>query len=184
MHKIVKTGTAILMFTCMAGNALAAAGCARPEDMHALKSAAIQQRLMVAALSCNAAPSYNDYVKSYQKELQAADQALQTYFRRVSGAQGTTQYHAYKTHLANASSMQSIHNITEYCESTKVMFEASSANAGQGLKTFMAGQDMAVEQEYQPCEVIRTAVAAPTAAKAVPVPKMKPKPEATTVARK
>jgi hypothetical protein len=182
MHQIVKTGTAILVFTCMAGNALAAASCARPEDMHALKSAAIQQRLMVAALSCNAAPSYNDYVKSYQKELQAADQALQNYFRRVSGAQGTTQYHAYKTHLANASSMQSIHNITEYCESTKAMFEASSANAGQGLKTFMDAQDVAVEQEYQACEVIRTAVAPP--GQAVPVPKMKPKPEATTVARK
>lgn len=182
MHQIVKTGTAILMFTCMAGNALAAAGCARPEDMHALKSAAIQQRLMVAALSCNAAPSYNDYVKSYQKELQAADQGLQNYFRRVSGAQGTTQYHAYKTHLANASSMQSIHNITEYCESTKVMFEASSANTKGGLKAFMEGQDLAVEQEYQPCEVVRTAVAPP--GQAVPVPKMKPKPEATTVARK
>lgn len=183
MHQIVKTGTAILMFTCIAGNALAAAGCARPEDMHALKSAAIQQRLMVAALSCNAAASYNDYVKSFQKELQAADQALQNYFRRLAGAAtGTTQYHAYKTHLANASSMESIHNITAYCESTKTMFEASSASAGQGLKTFMAGQDMAVEQEYQPCEVVRTAVAPP--GQAVPVPKMKPKPEATTVARK
>lgn len=177
MHKIVKTGSAALMLVCMASNVLAAAannaGCARPEDMNALKSAAIQQRLMVAALSCDAATAYNDYVKSYQKELQAADRALQNFFRRLSGAAGPEKYHAYKTHLANASSMQSIGNITAYCDSTKATFEASAANPKAGLKTFVEGQNFAVEEEYKPCEV-RTAGASGPALQAVPVPKMKP----------
>src|SRR5580765_3608171 len=112
MHKMVKRGATALMLTCMASNvwAAAASGCARPEDMSALKAAAIQQKLMVAALSCDAVKLYNDFVKSYQKELLASDKALQTFFRRLSGAGGTEQYHAYKTRLANASSMQSIGN--------------------------------------------------------------------------
>jgi len=58
MRKLARTGAAALMLTCMAGNVLAAtteaAGCARPEDMTAIKAAAVQQKLMVAALSCNA----------------------------------------------------------------------------------------------------------------------------------
>jgi hypothetical protein len=176
MRQIVKTGTAALMLACMTGNAFAAAasasGCARPEDMNALKSAAIQQRLMVAALSCNAAAAYNDYVKSYQKELQAADRALQNFFRRMAGAAGQEKYHAYKTHLANASSMQSIGNITAYCDSTKATFEASATNSKAGLKTFVDAQEFAVEEEYRPCEVRTAGAAAPP--QAVPVPKMKP----------
>ena len=75
MRKLVKTGAAALMLTSMAGNVFAAtqAGCARPDDMSAMKTAAIQQRLMVAALSCQATPDYNHFVQSHQKELQASD---------------------------------------------------------------------------------------------------------------
>src|SRR5215212_9303218 len=109
MRKIVKTGAAALMLTCMASNVLAAAatasGCARPVEINALKTAAMQQRLMVAALSCGESQSYNTFVRSYQKELQASDKELQTYFRRVNGKTGTADYHAYKTRLANTSSM-------------------------------------------------------------------------------
>jgi hypothetical protein len=176
MHKMVKTGAAALMLTCMAGNvwaaAASAAGCARPEDMNALKAAAIQQRLMVAALSCDAAAAYNSFVKAYQKELQAADRALQNYFRRLSGATGTEQYHAYKTHLANASSMQSISNITTYCADAKAAFDASLANAKTGLTTFISGQATAVEDAYKPCEIRTAGASLPP--QNVPLPRMKP----------
>src|SRR5205814_8228380 len=57
----------------LAGNVWAAttnaAGCARPEDMTAIKAAAVQQKLMVAALSCNAIQLYNNFVTAYQKEI-------------------------------------------------------------------------------------------------------------------
>ena len=63
MRKIVKTGAAALLLVCMGSNVYAAAatasGCARPADMNALKTAAMQQRLMVAALSCGETQSYN-----------------------------------------------------------------------------------------------------------------------------
>jgi phosphate-selective porin len=121
MRKIVKTSAVALMLSCMAVNAWAAAavssGCARPADMNALRTAATQQRLMVAALSCGESQSYNAFVRAYQKELQASDKALQNYFRRVNAKTGTADYHAYKTRLANASSMAVINDMTGYCSS-------------------------------------------------------------------
>ncbi len=114
MRKSLKTGAAALMLVSMAGNVSAATanGCARPEDMSAVKAAAVQQRLMVAALSCDAVELYNKFVTSYQKELQASDRTLENFFRRLNGRTGTEDYHAFKTKLANASSMQSIGDIT------------------------------------------------------------------------
>jgi hypothetical protein len=176
MQKIVKTSVAALMLTCMAGNAWAQAGCARPEDMNALKAAAIQQRLMVAALSCDAAAAYNNFVKAYQKELQAADRALQSYFRRLNGSSGNEKYHAYKTHLANASSMQSIGNITNYCAEAKTAFETSLANAKTGLVAFVSGQGTPVEDAYKPCEVRTAARGASLPLQNIPEPRMKPGP--------
>src|SRR5262245_44237189 len=127
MRKIVKTGAAALMLTCMGGNVWAAAatasGCARPADMNALRTAAMQQRLMVAALSCGESQSYNQFVRTYQTELQESDKNLQSYFRRVNGKTGTADYHAYKTKLANSSSMAVINDSTGYCASAKASFE-------------------------------------------------------------
>src|SRR5262245_32831261 len=127
MRKIVKTSAAALMLTCMASNLWAAAavasGCARPADMTALRTAAMQQRLMVAALSCGESQNYNAFVRAYQKDLQASDKALQNYFRRVNAKSGTADYHAHKTKLANASSMAVINDMTGYCSSAKASFD-------------------------------------------------------------
>ena len=55
MHKTVKMCAAALALTGMAGQASAAASsCANQNDMTAIRAAAVQQRLMVAALTCNA----------------------------------------------------------------------------------------------------------------------------------
>lgn len=154
MRKIVKTGAAALMLTCMAGNvwaaAATAAGCARPADMSALQTAAKQQRLMVAALSCNAAPLYNDFVRTYQKELQDSDKTLEAYFRRLNGQTGTSDYHAYKTRMANASSIQSIHDITAYCASAKAAFEEALGSAKLTLVAFVS--DTVVDDAFAPCQ--------------------------------
>jgi hypothetical protein len=163
------------MITSMAGNAMAAtqAGCARPEDMTALKAAAIQQRLMVAALSCDAAQLYNSFVSTYQKDLQASDRALQNFFRRTNGRTGTEDYHAYKTRLANASSMQSIGDITGYCSSAKQLFEQALDSARSTLTVFVEGQETSVDHAFEPCQVLTAgSTAAPPAA--VPVPRSRP----------
>jgi len=168
MRKIVKTGAAALMLTCMASNVLAAAatasGCARPVEINALKTAAMQQRLMVAALSCGESQSYNTFVRSYQKE-------LQTYFRRVNGKTGTADYHAYKTRLANTSSMAVINDSTGYCGSAKAAFE-QALSAKPQLAVFSS--NASIDQRFVPCP-IQTAVAVKAPVKKAPVaPKTRP----------
>jgi len=176
MRKLMKTSAAALMLTCMAGNVWAAteAGCARPEDMSAVKVAAIQQRLMVAALSCNAAPLYNNFVTTYQKDLQASDRNLESFFRRLHGKTGTEDYHAFKTHLANASSMESIRDITAYCTSAKQMFDNALSTDKAALVVFVASQRTMADDAFSPCQ-FQTAGAVHAVPPAnVPVPRSKP----------
>src|SRR6185437_9187615 len=83
MRKILGYGGLVLMFTFTGGEALAATGpsrCVGSDDVYALRAAAVQQRLMVAALTCHATDRYNQFVISYRKDLQASDLALQKFF--------------------------------------------------------------------------------------------------------
>ena len=105
------------------------------------------------------------------KELQASDRALQNFFRRMSGAKGDEQFHAYKTHLANASSMQSIGNMPAYCADAKTTFDASGAQKST-LTNFVMAQDAKVDDAYRPCEIRTAGASAPP--KNVPLPRMKP----------
>lgn len=174
MRKIVKTGAAALMLACMGSNVWAAAatasGCARPADMNALKTAAMQQRLMVAALSCGESQSYNNFVRSYQTELQASDKNLQAYFKRVNGKTGTADYHAYKTRLANSSSMAVINDSVGYCASAKAQFE-QALDMKVVLATFSS--DAVIDQRFVPCP-IGVITASDTPAKAPAAPRTRP----------
>lgn len=101
------------------GNAWAGAACLKARDAHALQTAAMQQRLMVAALTCHEAPLYNRFVIAYRRELRRSDADLQRYFRHHGGMAG---YHAYKTKLANTASLESLHGIRHYCADAETVF--------------------------------------------------------------
>jgi len=163
MRKFVKLGATALMLTCMAGNvwAATAAGCARPEDMSALKAAAVQQRLMVAALSCDAIQLYNSFVTSYQKELQASDRTLQNFFRRLNGRTGEADYHAFKTRLANSSSIQSIGDVQGYCANAEATFADALNARNKSLRIFLADKPAEAESAYAPCPVYASAAKPP-----------------------
>jgi len=163
MRKSAKATAAVVMLACMGGNAVAAtqAGCARPNEMAAVKTAAIQQRLMVAALSCDAAQVYNRFVSTYQKDLQASDRELQNFFWRLHGKNGTEEYHSFKTRLANASSMASIGDITGYCASAKQAFDDALNAERTTLAAFMADRETAADKAFEPCPVL-TARKAPS----------------------
>ena len=155
MRKLLKSSTAALMLICMTGDAWAAAnsaGCANPEDMFAVRTAAVQQRLMVAAFSCHAADRYNNFVTSYQKDLQASDRALQNFFLRLNAKSGIADYHSFKTRLANTSSIQSFRD-TNYCADAQTTFEAALNKKGS-LSVFISGQTTAVDDAYSPCQVL------------------------------
>ena len=177
MHRIVKSGATALMLCAMSGNVLAAtasaAQCARPEDMTAIKAAAVQQKLMVAALTCNAVQAYNNFVMAYRKDLQASDRALQNFFRRLNGATGTEDYHAFKTRLANTSSIQSIGDIAGYCASAQEAFTAALNSAKANLAVFVSRQTTSADDAFSPCQFRTAGTFLPPPAD-VPTPRLKP----------
>ena len=125
-----KTGAAALALSLLAGNAWAAASCARPQDVTALRTAALQQQLMVAALTCHDVADYNRFVISYQSELQKSDKALMNFFLRQDARKGADDYNAYKTRLANASSLRSLRD-PKFCRSAKLAFDVALNRKGR-----------------------------------------------------
>ncbi|MGQ0741233.1 MAG: hypothetical protein ACT4OG_02900 [Alphaproteobacteria bacterium] len=124
-----------------ASTAWAAEKCAKSDEMSAMQTAAVQQELMVAALSCNAVTLYNAFVTGYQKELQASDKTLKSLFVRLGGKKGVEDYHAFKTRLANGSSIKSIKNITEFCANAQAAFSAALGPAKSTLSAFVSGHE-------------------------------------------
>ena len=118
------------------GNAWARAACLKSRDAHALQTAAMQQRLMVAALTCQQAPLYNRFVITYRGELMRSDADLRRYFRHHGGMTG---YHAYKTKLANAASLESLHGIRHYCADANTVFH-SALDTGKTSLTALVEQ--------------------------------------------
>ena len=162
--KIVKTGATALAISCVAATAMAqgAAKCARPVEAAALQTAQVQQQLMVAALSCDAIPLYNQFVTAYQKELFAQDKGVQAYFKRLNAKTGTADYHAFKTKMANNSSRTSIAQITDYCTKAKEMFATALAPQNRPtLAAFVSEQPYTVD--VATCEPLRVAEGATTA---------------------
>jgi hypothetical protein len=97
--------------------------CASQADLAALRTAALQQELMVAAFSCRDIDSYNRFVLSHQPELIASDAKLKSFFVRRDARHGEAGYHAYKTELANASSLRSIHDSDAFCAGAESEFQ-------------------------------------------------------------
>jgi len=115
-----------------------AGDCIDGRDANALKAASLQQELMVAALTCNDIALYNRFVISYRTQLQQSDETLQSYFRRG----GTiADYHAYKTRLANQSSLDSLHDPL-YCQKANTAFGDALDGRKSDLADVVATRDM------------------------------------------
>src|SRR5579862_7052881 len=103
-------GTTALALCLLAGNSWAAPQCASPQEMIALRVAAMRQQLMVAALTCHQAGSFNRFVTTYEQELQVSDHELMRFFVRQDSARADDAYNAYKTKMANDSSLRSLND--------------------------------------------------------------------------
>jgi hypothetical protein len=153
VRKAFKTAIAGAVMCTVATQAWAAAApCARPIEMQAIRTAAIQQELMVAALSCDAVPRYNQFVTHFQGDLQAADRALQAFFRRMNARTGTADYHAFKTRMANASSRKSIAHITNFCDGAEALFVTALDTGPVTLATFVSAQSGFGGDAFSACD--------------------------------
>jgi hypothetical protein len=151
MGGTLKTGAVALALSSLVGNAWAENVCARAQDLTALQVAAVQQELMVAALSCDEdVPLYNSFVATYQRELRTSDAALQAYFLRRDARTGTSDYHAFKTKLANNFSVRSGANKKAYCRNAQAIFH-QALEEKKSLAGFVLAQPMSVDASYSAC---------------------------------
>lgn len=140
MKTLKRTAAALLALTAMTGQLAAAPRCATPLDVAAFRSAAVQQQLMVAALTCHDMDAYNRFVITYRPELQKSDNDLKNYFIR-QGSEAA--YDTFKTKLANLSSLSNIANGPAYCDNAAAAFEAALSTR-QPLDNFVAGQQLMI----------------------------------------
>ena len=125
-----------------------AAGCASRTDAAALKVAALQQELMVAAFSCHDVARYNEFVLAHQPELIASDASLKAFFVRRDVRHGEAGYHTYKTELANAASLRSIHD-DGFCDNAATEFDGSSDRGS--LAAFVGVRNWPATSVYAVC---------------------------------
>jgi hypothetical protein len=150
MKAILRAGAAGIAMVSMVQGAFADA-CVRHEEMMALQVAAVQQQLMVAALSCHAISLYNRFVVSYQRDLRTSDEALKDFFLRLNPKDGLADYHAFKTRLANRASLRSVGDSESYCADAYAAFDAALGSDRQPLEDFVAGQPVPDDLGYSDC---------------------------------
>ena len=125
MNRTVLLAVSLLGGLCLTTTSTwAGSTCAEPQDVTALKTADLQQFLMVAALTCNKIAAYNGFVTSHQGELQQSDKGLLKYFMVRSARTGDDDYNAYKTSLANAASLKSLHD-PAFCSAAEAAYAAA-----------------------------------------------------------
>ncbi len=148
-------GAGAIVLVAMAGAAHAAEiKCARPPEVSAIQAAAIQQDLMVAALTCNQVSDFNTFQTNYKDELRASDARLLGMFHRIFGfRRGEAEYHAFKTRLANDSSMRSIHNNPDYCREASLVFASALAPEKPSLDDIASGVQVTEESPVDSCEI-------------------------------
>jgi len=126
---MLKTACASIALLALSNPALAAS-CASPSDAAALKTAVMQQELMVAALQCHEAGAYNRFVMTYRPELQSSDATLKAFFVRRGGEHGEAGYDTFKTKAANLSALEEARHARAFCADAHALFTAALSNPG------------------------------------------------------
>src|SRR5215469_7484147 len=144
MLKTTSASIALLALTVTMADPALAAGCASPAEAAALKTAVMQQELMVAALQCHEAGAYNRFVIAYRPELQESDAALKAFFVRRGGEHGEAGYDTFKTKAANLSALEQARDSRAFCADAHALFEAAMANRGS-LMSFVETRAMGTE---------------------------------------
>jgi len=123
-----KTTCATIALLALANPALAAGSCATSADAAALKTAVMNQELMVAAFQCQEANSYNRFVTAYKRELQSSDAVLKAYF--VRSKRGEAGYDTFKTKAANISALEQARHSEAFCANAHALYAAVFAHQG------------------------------------------------------
>ena len=137
--RYLKKGLSFTALLAMTTQSYAADLC-NPVSSAALKAAAVQQELMVAAFTCGAGPQYNHFVAAHRLELQKSDARLMAYFKKRDHGR-EAGYDSYKTKAANLSANRSAKDGALYCEAVARDFDAAEHST---LQEFVAGAHLLI----------------------------------------
>ena len=179
----------MVMLCAAAAAAEAAVVCATPQEMKVLQSAALQQQLMVAALTCHMSEDYNSFVNGNRSRLIQSDNELKAFF---TARRRGEDYNTYKTRIANSASLHSLHD-PQFCDSARKVFDMALGRGSEqgglapepprlidtGYEGCRPVQDelLTAKAESKPVEARVASLQAARPA-AIPVPKPLPTPEA------
>jgi len=116
--------------------AMGSESCVSRSDALALKTAAVQQQLMVAAFMCHDTNAYNRFVRAYQTDLQRSDASLKSYFVHRLGRRGEAAYDTYKTKAANLAALSQARNTRAFCGAADRLF-AEARKGRASLSSFV-----------------------------------------------
>jgi len=124
--------------------------CASRTEFATLKVAAMQQELMVAALTCHDIAAYNRFVVSYRRDLQRSDHAMLRLFVSRDGREGDAEYNAYKTRLANTSALSNIEDSEGFCARAEEEFTRLFERR-EPLRDYALRRQVSVSMPFEDC---------------------------------
>ena len=137
--RFLKKGLSFTALIAMTAQSYAADLC-NPIASAALKTAAVQQELMVAGFTCGAEPQYNRFVTEHRLQLRQSDANLMAYFKKRDHGR-EAGYDSYKTKAANLSANRSAKDGALYCEAIARDFDAAEHST---LVDFIAGAHLLI----------------------------------------
>ena len=137
--QFLKQGLSFTMLIAMTAQGYAKDLC-DPVASAALKTAAVQQELMVAAFTCGAGARYNRFVADHQLQLRQSDANLMAYFKKRDHGR-EAGYDSYKTKAANLSANRSAKDGSLYCDAIAQDFDAAEHST---LVDFIAGAHLLI----------------------------------------
>lgn len=131
---------------------VATAQCVRSGEYPAFDITALQNKLMVTALTCDARDKYDAFVMKYRPELVSQEKALSSYFSRAPGRRARQQHDDYMTQLSNSQSSTGLRQGSLYCRYNLGVFdEVMALRSSAELTDYAAGKSVAQPIQMSEC---------------------------------
>lgn len=136
-RRIGSSVAAMAVALSVAAGAANAVVCANGAEKESFQVRALQTRLMVAALTCDARDRYNAFVVRYRPSLKGHGRNLTGFFHRAFGPASLSRLDRYVTDLANQASALSTADRPGFCaRSSEILGDlldpATATNTGLG----------------------------------------------------
>lgn len=144
---VIRRGAIVGIVCALTISGVATVNAADAKSSHgkeAFHVRALQTELMIAALSCEARASYNDFATKFQGVLIKHGRTLKSRFYQTHGkAKGEKKLNAYVTALANKTSSRQISEGDKYCARAMTTFAQLSAMPLENFAGFAQKRDYA-----------------------------------------